>query len=408
MGADAFSARGLAWLIDPAKPTEFFDSYWEKRPLEIKRADPGYYSALPGLGEVDELVTTTVLGRGAQTQDGRLVRTGRDGKLSERPFRLQADGRPDIHDIYRSYEEGYTVVLNAIHSRSAVVGALCRELEADFQHPVGVNLYLTPHSAQGFRPHVDSHDVVIVQIHGVKEWRVGAASSQFLPIAALPSEPIDSVPDAQGFFLTPGDALYIPRGYAHEAVTQTSSSLHLTVGIHVLTWADLLGEALHLVTAENSELRRALPAGHLASAFGEIDLDALARNVAAVTSEPVLEAARLSLGSRLLQRRAATAGHFHSLDLVPDLTVDSVVARGFQGPCRVRTIGERVVADYPGNYLSVPAFLAPALEHAVNTRTFAVGSIPGHLSDSAKVEFAARLVGEGFLSVVSNGKDTKL
>lgn len=103
------------------------------------------------------------------------MRTGRDGKLSERPFRLEADGRPDIHDIYRCYDEGYTVVLNGIHWRSPVVGALCRELEADFQHHVGVNLYLTPRGAQGLRPHLDSHNVVIVQIHGVKEWRVGAA-----------------------------------------------------------------------------------------------------------------------------------------------------------------------------------------------------------------------------------------
>jgi len=240
----------------------------------------------------------------------------------------------------------------------------------------------------------------------VKEWRVGAAPSRSFPAAALPNEPIDSVPDAEGYLLTPGDALYIPRGYAHEAVTQTSSSLHLTVGIHVFTWADLLGEALHLVAAENSDLRRALPVGHLGSAFDKTHVAALVHNVAAVTSGSVLEPARLSLGSKLLQRQAATAGHFHSLDSVPDLTMDSVVARGFQGPCRVRATGERVVADYPGNYLSVPPFLAPALEHAVNTRTFTVGSIPGDLNDNAKIEFAARLVSEGFLSVVSNGKDT--
>lgn len=406
VAADAVSPGGLAWLLHPVEPIQFFGSYWEKRPLEIRRVAPAYYSALPGLTEVDGLITTTVFGAGARTQDGRLVRTGRDGKLSERPFRPGADGLPDIHHIYRSYDEGYTVVLNGIHWRSPVVGAMCRELEADFQHPVGANLYLTPRCAQGFRPHIDSHDVVIVQIHGVKEWRVGAVPSRSFPMAALPSEPIDSVPDARTYLLTPGDALYIPRGYAHDAVSQTSSSLHFTVGIHVFTWADLLGEALHQVAAENPELRRALPVGHLEGAFDKAYIATLANSVAAVTSGSVLEAARLSLGSRLFQHQTATAGHFHSLDSVSDLTVDSVVAHGFQGPCRVRAAGERVVADYPGNYLSVPPFLAPALEHAVNTRTFTVGSIPGDLSDSAKIDFAARLVSEGFLSVVSNGEET--
>jgi lysine-specific demethylase/histidyl-hydroxylase NO66 len=396
--------------MHPVAPAEFFDAYWEKQPLEVRRAEPAYYSSLPCLDEVDGLITTTVLGAGARAQEGRLVRTERDGRLSERPFPLVADGPPDIHRIYRSYDEGYTVVLNGIHRRSPVVGAMCRDLEADFQHPVGVNLYLTPRSAQGYRPHVDSHDVVIVQIHGVKEWRVGAAPSRPFPTAAFPSGPIDSVPDAHGYLLTPGDALYIPRGYAHEAVTQTSSSLHLTVGVHVFTWADLLGEALRLVTAENSDLRRALPVTNLGGAFDESRVAALTYSLAAVTSGSILEAARLSLSSKLLQHQAATTGHFHSLDSVPDLTVDSVVARGFQGPCRVRAVGERIVADYPGNYVSVPPFLAAALEHAVNERTFAVGSIPGDLSDSAKIEFTARLVSEGFLSVVSgwqgNGEET--
>lgn len=160
-----------------------------------------------------------------------------------------------------------------------------------------------------------------------------------------------------------------------------------------------------MVVAENNDLRRALPVGHLGNAFDQTHVAALVDSVAAMTSGSVMEAARLSLGTRLLQRQAATAGHFHALDSVPDLTVHSVVARGFQGPCRVRATDERFVADYPGNYLSVPPFLAPALEYAVHTRTFTVGSIPGDLSDSAKIEFAARLVSEGFLSVVSKGKD---
>ena len=404
MGADAFTSRGLAWLLHPMEPADFLDAFWEKGPAHVKRADAAYYRALPGLGDVDGLITTTFYGGPGKT-GGRLVRTERDGRLTERPFRTETDGIADIHDIYRRYDDGYTVVLNGIHGRSPAVGALCRELESDFQHPVGANLYLTPRNAQGFRAHVDSHDVVVAQIHGVKEWRVGATASQASPTAASPGTPITSVPDARGYHLTPGDALYIPRGYAHEAVTQSSSSLHLTIGIQVLTWADLFAEALRLATQDNPELRQALPVGHLGGPLDPARLAATVAHFDAVTRASVLEAARVSLGSRLLRRQAATAGHFSSLDAVSDLTVDSVVARGFDGPCRLRATGERVVADYPGNYLSVPLFLAPALEHAVHTRTFTVGSIPGDLSDDAKVDFVGRLVSEGFLSVVGNGKD---
>jgi ribosomal protein L16 Arg81 hydroxylase len=33
------------------------------------------------------------------------------------------------------------------------------------------------------------------------------------------------------FDLRPGDAIYIPRGYVHDAVATDSTSLHLTVGM---------------------------------------------------------------------------------------------------------------------------------------------------------------------------------
>jgi bifunctional lysine-specific demethylase and histidyl-hydroxylase NO66 len=407
MGTDT-PTRGLAWLVHPVKPVEFFGSYWEKRPLAVKRAEPGYHRKLPGLAEVDGLITATVFGAGARTTEGRLVRTERDGTLVQHPFLLDGDGHPDVHHIYRSYDEGYTVVLNGLHRRSVIVSGLCSELEADFQCPVGANLYLTPRNAQGFRPHVDSHDVVIVQIHGDKQWRVGATPARPFPTVAFPGHAIDAVEDPRDYLLTPGDALYIPRGYAHEATTQLSSSLHLTVGIHPYTWADLLAECLRLVATENADLRRALPVGHLAAAIHDDDTAVLKQSIAMIASQTILEAARLSLGSKLLKRQVATTGHFASLDLAPQLTVNSLVERGFQGPCRVRVTHDRVVVDYPGNYLSVPKFLAPALEYAVNASgAFSVASVPGELSDSDRLEVVARLVSDGFLRIVSEVKDTR-
>lgn len=405
MSEAATTAPGLAWLLHPIAPSEFLRSYWETQPLAVRRAEPTYFSTLPGIDDVDGLITTGVFGGGRWTPGGRLVRTRSDGKRSERPFRLEADGRADIHDIYRSYDAGYTVVLDGIHWRSPAVGALCRGLEADLQHPVGANLYLTPHNAQGFRPHVDSHDVIIAQLHGAKEWRVGAVASRAFPTVSNPGGPVDRVPDAQVYLVSQGDALYIPRGYAHEALTQESSSLHLTIGMNAFTWADLLAEALRLVVAEAPDLRRALPVDHLGRSFEESELTSLVERVEAVGNASVLEAARLSLGSRLLQRQAATTGHFGSLDAGSGVTAASILTRGFQGPYRIRSDDERVIVDYPGNYLSVPQLLAPALEYAANTPTFAVGSIPGDLSDADRIEFARRLVSEGFLSVVNYRRD---
>ena len=397
------SDHGLAWLLRPVTPEEFLGSFWERRPLHVRRDHPAYYCSLPGLLDVDGLITTTELvGRG-RTPSGRVVRTSPDGRVTDREFRRNADGTPDVHDIYRCYDGGYTIVLNSVHRRSPAVAAVCRALETDLQHPVGANLYLTPRNAQGFRPHTDSHDVVVVQIHGTKQWRVGADAAVRFPTPDAPGDPVQAVVDAVDYVMAPGDALYLPRGYAHEALTQASSSLHLTIGIQAFTRADLIAEALNVLAGEQSELRRALSTGE---AEAESEPELVTEEVLAGLTDPrVLRAARAALSSRLTAQQSAATGHFASLDSIPELDLGSVVVRGFTGPCHLSASGERLVASYPGNYVSVPGFLAEALEHVARTGAFTVASIPGDLTDVEKVDFVARLISEGFLSVAPNKEE---
>ncbi|WP_209238972.1 JmjC domain-containing protein [Streptomyces oryzae] len=90
------------------------------------------------------------------------------GGSSELEAQLHGNGTPGIQAIYRAYQEGYSVVINGVHHKSAVIADLSRNLEGALHHQVGVNLYLTPQRGQGFTPHVDTHDVFVLQLHGVK------------------------------------------------------------------------------------------------------------------------------------------------------------------------------------------------------------------------------------------------
>ena len=60
--------------------------------------------------------------------------------------------------------------------------------------------------------------------------------------------------------LKPGDLLYLPRGYVHAASTSRSHSAHVTIGMTVYTWVELLSE---LVTSAKdiAGFRAALPPG---------------------------------------------------------------------------------------------------------------------------------------------------
>src|SRR5439155_22754137 len=58
--------------------------------------------------------------------------------------------------------------------------------------------------------------------------------------------------------LRPGDTLYLPRGWPHEARTSDTDSLHLTIGIKVYAWIDAVRAAVDECASE-LEFRRSVP-----------------------------------------------------------------------------------------------------------------------------------------------------
>ena len=83
-----------------------------------------------------------------------------------------------------------------------------------------------------------------MQISGKKCWKL--FDSPFpLPLSNQPISKEDSsrylteIPKAE-IELSPGDLLYIPRGYVHDAFTKDTSSIHITLGLFPNKRIDLL------------------------------------------------------------------------------------------------------------------------------------------------------------------------
>ena len=60
--------------------------------------------------------------------------------------------------------------------------------------------------------------------------------------------------------LNPGDLLYLPRGFVHTTSTPDGFSLHVTLGMTVYTWVELLAEFAQSGKSDPG-CRRALPPG---------------------------------------------------------------------------------------------------------------------------------------------------
>ena len=211
------------------------------------------------------------------------------------------------------WERGATIVLQGLHLHRPELGAFCRSLERTLGHPTQVNAYYTPRSAQGLPVHHDTHDVFVLQVSGEKRWLVYEPAFE-LPLRNQkysaemggPGEPVHDL------VLGPGDTLYLPRGWLHEALTSDSDSLHLTVGVNVVTWLDAFKAALD-ECGDELGFRRSIAEG---------DADELVE----------------ALRGRLIRRRGrATRGRKARPDAAPDPRRPAVPAASARRPrCRNR------------------------------------------------------------------------
>ena len=389
-------------LLFPLTPATFFQDIWEQRHHLLQRHAAGHYADLFSVDAVDAVIGLSDL-LGLQRQDIRLIRQSAD-RFEVRPGRDQAIA--SLSDIYDAYAGGFTIVVNNLERRWAPLAGFAAGLERRLQSRVTINVYATPRAAQGFARHFDTHDVFVLQIAGDKTWGVSPPETR-LPLPASPGSPgspfaVGKPAACEECVVTPGDLLYLPRGVVHEARTGAGSSVHLTVGVHVTRWADLLSNAIRVAAERDERLREAVPPGWLrgegqADAVGARLRESLNDIAAALSPADVIDSRRRQF---LAERRQAADGHLRSLDRLHDLAPGSPVRRRPGLECDVVTEGDVATLQASGGLrIDGPARVAPQLSFVAAHEAFTIADLPGPLDDNGKVTLVRRLVREGILSV---------
>ena len=256
MPLEAIIKDPLSYLISPISKTEFFKTYHEKEALLSKHNDANRFHGLLSIDRIDEIIASTEL------PPSSLDMVRKEPPI-ERSYYTFKNGNIDRGAVIRHYQEGATIILPQLHLADEILAKFCRSLENVFSSHVQTNIYLTPGSSQGFNTHFDDHDVFVIQLSGTKKWR-------------LYQKPIDNPYRGESFNtkdykagelqkefeLKEGECVYIPRGLMHDAISVgEKASLHITVGLIVKKWADLMLEALSEVAIRNPKFRRSLPPG---------------------------------------------------------------------------------------------------------------------------------------------------
>ncbi|MDQ3991650.1 MAG: cupin domain-containing protein, partial [Actinomycetota bacterium] len=379
--------------------------HWGRTPL-LHHAGESAFEGLLGLADVDGLVTETLL----RMPSFRLVKDGKpvDPATYTRTIRIGSRPvdrtiRPDR--VLDAFADGATIVLQALHRLRGPVGAFCRGLELDLTHPVQANAYVTPASARGFALHHDTHDVFVLQTHGRKRWRVHRPLVE-LPGREQPWSPAMGAPgppviEAE---LAAGDALYIPRGFLHEAEAQAETSIHVTVGVLALTWLDLWRRVMARAP-QHVRFREALPPGFAGDPrLVEDELPARAKELHAWLDEVLEDEAASFTGSFWRKRRPMLAGQMRQLDLAASMDATTAVHRRGGSVFVVAVNDDRATVLLGHRELRMPAFVEPALRFVETaTEAFTAADVSGGLDEASRLVLLRRLVREGALEILDDG-----
>jgi Cupin superfamily protein len=325
----------------------------------------------------------------------RLVKAGE--QLRARDYTVDVPWRPvpftgtaDVERVLAEWERGATIVLQGLHLTRPAVGAFCRSLEETLGHPAQANAYYTPRAAQGLPVHHDTHDVFVLQVSGEKRWLVydpavelPLKDQRYSPELGPPGKPVEDR------VLQPGDMLYLPRGWLHEALTSDTDSLHLTIGVNVVTWLDAFKAALEEL-GEDVRFRRSWQTGDRTD-----DLVEALR--ARVGREDVGRRARAKL---VRTRRPIREGQLRQLRALDELTPDTELERNPTVLVEVAGENDAVSLAFEGRTLTFPAHARDeVLAIAGAEEAFTPAGLPGTLDDAGRLVLVRRLVREGLLRI---------
>jgi 50S ribosomal protein L16 3-hydroxylase len=210
-----------ATLLGGLTPREFMRDYWQRKPLLIRQAIPGFQPPL-SLREIHTLARRDEV-------ESRLVK-GRDGgwTLKRGPFRrLPPDAQPD-----------WTLLVQSVDLHDDDTAALMRQFRFLPDARLDDVMISIATNGGGVGPHYDSYDVFLLQAHGRRRWRTSLQPDREL-VPGLPLKILaDFRPDADDV-LEPGDMLYLPPNACHDGVAVGDGCMTISIGFRVPSQATL-------------------------------------------------------------------------------------------------------------------------------------------------------------------------
>lgn len=219
--------KTLQTLLGGLSVEEFLRDYWQKKPLLIRQAIPGF----KGLLEPQQLIAL------ACTDDiqSRLITQYR-GKfaLHHAPF------TPD--DFADFGKAKWTVLVQGVNHHLAEASELLKRF--NFIPHTRLDDLMVSYAPKGggVGPHFDSYDVFLLQGKGRRHWQISTQADRTL-IADAPLRILKDFRAEQEWSLEAGDMLYLPPHCAHNGIAEDDCMTY-SIGFRTPSYQELAEQFL--------------------------------------------------------------------------------------------------------------------------------------------------------------------
>lgn len=248
-------------LLHPITPAEFHADYDDRKPLHIPAGAGAHKRGLLDWDRFNALLNQTSIWN---DQTLKLVYNGEP--IPPQQYCVEATTqsgrtlRPSPARVQPLLAMGASVICGDVQDLTSELRALSAALSAAFAGLVGANVYCSFGGVHAFETHYDLHHVFAVQVEGQKTWRLyeNRAESR----VDLPADNAEAKrffagsrgPVMQEVVMRPGDVLYLPRGWYHDAMTTEGASLHVTFSVTPL-YGRILFRLLESAAMQDPEFR---------------------------------------------------------------------------------------------------------------------------------------------------------
>lgn len=231
-------------LLAGLSPRQFMRHYWQKKPLLVRGAIPGFQpllsrQALFKLAEREQVESRLIT---QQAQGWRM----RQGPLPPRSLPLLK-------------KPGWTLLVQGVDLHDAGAHGLLQQFRFVPDARLDDLMISFASAGGGVGPHFDSYDVFLLQASGRRRWKIGRQQDLSLQ-QGVPLKILQNFEPEEEFVLEAGDMLYLPPRYAHDGVAEAAldasgkvaDCMTYSIGFRAPAEKELAAELLHRL-AEFSE-----------------------------------------------------------------------------------------------------------------------------------------------------------